>query len=196
MTEREERIEHPFRLRPFTAPPASEELAISGTLGRQHGKILIKYRVEGKLDHIGWFAPRSVVSRCQQLWRQTCFEFFFGIPGDSAYWEVNLAPNCCWNVYHFTGYRQGMGEEAAVGRPFCTAAMDTTMFSLTCRIDIHCFVPDWADLEVGVAAVILDRAGVAGYWAIDHPGKGPDFHNRRSFLVGLPEINSKAARGN
>ncbi len=188
MTETEERIEHPFRLRPFTAPSVSEGLAISGTLGRQHGKILIKYRVEGKLDHIGWPAPCSVISRCQQLWRQTCFEFFFGTPGDSAYWEVNLDPNGCWNVYHFTGYRQGMREEPAVGRLFCTTARDTTMFSLTCWIDIHRFVSDRAGLEVAVAAVILDRAGVAGHWAIDHLGKGPDFHNRRSFLVDLPEM--------
>ncbi len=194
MTETGERNEHPFRLRPFTAPSVSEGLAISGALGRQHGKILIKYRVEGKLDQIGWPAPRSVISRCQQLWQKTCFEFFFGIPGDSAYWEVNLDPNGCWNVYHFTGYRQGMREEEAVGRPCCLAAMDATLFSLTCRIDIHRFVPDLAGREIGVAAVILDRAGVAGYWAIDHPGKVPDFHNRRSFLVTLPEMNSQAGQ--
>lgn len=189
MTEREERIEHPFQLRPFTAPSAAEGLAISGTLDRHHGKILIKYRVEGKLDQIGWPAPCSVVCRCQQLWRQTCFEFFFGIPGQSAYWEVNLAPNRCWNVYHFTGYRQTMREEETVGLPFCVAALDTTLFTLDCRIDIHRLVPDWSGLEVAVAAVILDRTGEAGYWAIDHPAKGPDFHDRRSFLVNLPEMN-------
>lgn len=186
MAETEEKIEHPFRLRPYTALSIAEGLAIFGTLGRQQGKILIEYRVEGKLDHIGWPAPRSRISRCQQLWRKTCFEFFFGIPGDSAYWEVNLDPNGCWNVYHFTGYRQGMREEAAAGRPLCAAVMDATMFSLAGRIDIHFLVPDWAGLEVAVAAVILDQEGVAGYWAIDHLGKGPDFHNRRSFLVDLP----------
>lgn len=186
MTETEERIEHPFRLRPYTALSVAEGLTISGTLGRQHGKILIEYRVEGQLDHIGWPAPCSVISRCQHLWRKTCFEFFLGIPGDPAYWEVNLDPNGCWNVYHFTGYRQGMREEEAADRPFCAAVMDTTMFSLSGWIDIHRFVVDKAGLEVAVAAVILDRAGVAGYWAIDHLGKGPDFHNRRSFLVDLP----------
>lgn len=138
------------------------------------------------MDHICWPAPRSAISRCQQLWRQTCFELFFGIPGEPVYWEVNFAPYGSWNVYHFTGYRQGMREEAAAGRPTCDAVMDGNLFSLSCRIDIHHLVPDSAGLEVAVAAVILDLEGVAGYWAIDHPGSRPDFHNRRGFLVDLP----------
>lgn len=188
MTEIEGGMEHPFRLRPFTSPSSSEGLAISGTLGRRHGQILITYRVEGKLDHIDWPASCPVVSRCQQLWRQTCFEFFFGVPGDWPYWEVNLSPDGCWNVYHFTGYRQGMREEEAVGRPCCTVVQDTANFSLTCRIDIHRLVPDRAGLEVAVAAVIVDRAGMAGYWAIGHPEQRPDFHDRRTFLASLPGL--------
>ena len=69
--------------------------------------------------------------------------------------------------------------------------MDTNHFFLSCRIDFHRFVPESAGLEVAVAAVILDRTGVAGYWAIDHLGNGPDFHNRRSFLVDLPGMRSE-----
>jgi len=48
-----------------------------------------------------------------------CFECFIGQKTAAEYWEVNLAPNGDWNVYHFDGYRTGMVEETALRRLPC-----------------------------------------------------------------------------
>ena len=41
----------------------------------------------------------------------TCFEAFLGLPGHTAYWEINLAANGDWNVYSFDDYRSGQQEQ-------------------------------------------------------------------------------------
>lgn len=128
----------------------------------------------------------SSVSRRHQLWRRTCFEVFFGVPGQSAYWEGNFSPSGDWNCYRFTDYRQGMVEEQRLDRPQCRAAATPTRLELTCSLEIRGLCPDDSVLAVGLACVILETEGTTSYWALDHCGSSADFHDRRSFLLRLP----------
>lgn len=146
----------------------------------------IEYKLEGALDYINLPRTSQVPMRCHELWRQTCFELFFGIKGDPSYWEVNLSPSGCWNVYHLTDYRTGMREEKSLGQPTFRVVSDGEFWSLFCTIDLKGFIDDCSDLEVGVCAVLQTTDGSISYWAIDHPGTVPDFHNRGSFCVQLP----------
>lgn len=184
-----------FQLRSFSPGSAPEGLQISGSVGRRPGTFLVEYRVEGDPDRIIRPIPGHPATRRHELWRQTCFEFFFGIPDESAYWEGNLSPCGDWNVYRFADYRQGMREESGVGRPVCNivTCRDHMMFS--CSLDIHGICRDSAGLEVGIACVVADVDGPVGYWALDHCRSGPDFHDRRSFLVKLAPIDSLAIPG-
>lgn len=129
--------------------------------------------------------------RCHDLWRQNCFEFFFGVPGDPAYWEVNLSPNGCWNIYRFTDYRTGMTEEVLVDQPEFDIFADGDLFSLRCAIACRALIDDSVELELAVSCVIQDARGNTGYWAIDHHGPEPDFHNRASFSMVLPGVKKK-----
>jgi len=183
-----EECRFPFKLRAFASKGDSRGLTLGGSLQRLPGALCIEYRLEGDLQTVVLPAFNSVYSRRHELWRQTCFELFFGIPGELQYWEVNLGPDGCWNFYHFTGYRQGMQEAAAVAEFTFRVLKEGNTFSLSCRIDVHKLVPDCKRLEVGIAAVVLDSTGAAAHWAIDHFESVPDFHGRQSFLMVLPGV--------
>ncbi|TKB26138.1 DOMON-like domain-containing protein [Desulfopila sp. IMCC35006] len=178
-----------FKLYPFAAGSVTETISISGSIARQSGALHAAFEVQGGLEWVNWLGTSRSTGRCQELWRHTCFELFFAIPGDPAYWEVNLSPNGCWNIYRFTGYRTGMREEAEVDPPVCHVAADGALFSLGCAIDCQALVDDSADLELAVSSVIQDTRGSISYWAIDHLGPEPDFHNRASFSMVLSGVH-------
>ena len=174
-----------FQLRPFAAGPMTKTIAISGSVARQSGALHAVFQVKGALDCVNWLKTSSGTGRCHELWRQTCFELFFAIPGGSAYWEINLSPGGCWNVYRFTGYRTGMREQEGEDQPVCHVARDGDLFSLACTIDCRAFLDDSVDCELAVSTVVQDTRGRLSYWAIDHHQPEPDFHNRAGFSMVL-----------
>jgi hypothetical protein len=175
-----------FQLRPFIFRSSTEELSLSGFIARKAGSLLIENVVRGPLELIHWPSTPMISGRCHELWRHSCFEVFFGIKGEPAYWEVNLCLRGCWNAYRFDGYRSGMQEEGAFAQPLCHVVEDNDVLSLTCSIDLNAIVDDSAELEVGLSSVIEAKDGTIDYWAIEHYGPVPDFHNRQSFSVVLP----------
>jgi len=146
----------------------------------------------GGLERIVLPAPALSVSRRHELWRRTCFEVFFGISGQAAYWEGNFSPAGDWNIYRFTDYRQEMAEEQRPGRPLCRVVTDKSRLELSCSMDIHDLCPDAEVLTAGIACVVMETSGRLSYWAIDHCGARPDFHDRRSFLLQLVPGSSQA----
>lgn len=188
MPETEERCRHPFKLRPYAWAGHSRSLTLGGSVCRFPGALGVEYQLEGDLQSVVFPAFSPGILRRHELWRQTCFEIFFGIPGELPYWEANLGPDGCWNLYHFTGYRRAMVEELAVETLTCRIARECNKFSLSCRIDMRKLVADGTPLEVGIAGVVFDTSGTAAYWAIDHCESVPDFHSRSSFQMLLPGL--------
>ncbi|MCP4338325.1 MAG: DOMON-like domain-containing protein [Desulfobulbaceae bacterium] len=186
LTKHEEPARTQFQLHPFTAGASTANLDVYGYLVRRSGAVQIDYMVKGALDRISWPRITQATERCHELWRQTCFELFLGIKDNAAYWEVNLSPSGLWNVYCFSDYRTGMREEKAIAQPVCHIATDGDLLSLNCTIDFNGLIDDCSDLEVGVSSVLQTIDGSNSYWAIDHYGRKPDFHNRSSFSVVLP----------
>ena len=177
-----------FHLRPFTTCSLAKDLSISGSLTRQPGTVLVKYQVEGALHRVNWPRTSGITGRCHELWRQTCFELFFAIKGEAAYWEVNLGLNDCWNIYHFSDYRNGMRQEESIAPPLCRVVVDGNLLSLTCALKFNNVIDDSSDLVVGVSSVIQATDGSTSYWAIDHCDLKPDFHNRSSFCLNLAKL--------
>ena len=174
-----------FQLRPFSPGSAPQGLQIAGSVDRRPGTLLITYIMAGDLERIVLPGPALAVSRRHELWRRTCFEVFFGIPGQTSYWEGNFSPTGDWNIYRFTDYRQGMAEEEGPDRPLCRAVADKSRLELSCSMDIHDLCPDVEVLTAGIACVVMETSGRLSYWAVDHCGARPDFHDRRSFLLQL-----------
>jgi hypothetical protein len=90
------------------------------------------------------------------LWRHTCFEVFVARKGARAYREYNFSPSGEWAAYEFSSYRK-RGAAKIVGGP----------------------------LRIGLCAVIEEKDGTLSYWALRHPRRKPDFHDRRGFALEL-----------
>jgi hypothetical protein len=146
---------------------------------------------------------RGGPQRRDGLWQHTCFEAFVGVLGSEPYWEFNLAPSGDWNVYRFDGYRDGQAPEVVDGPlPLTVMGPRAAPAAADCRLtaprallelDLCCSLPPllqerWqagSTLELGLTAVLEGRDGDLSYWALQHPGSEPDFHDRRGWLLRL-----------
>lgn len=177
-----------FRLRPFTPAPLVEKLSISGSLTRTVDTLLVEYTICGAVKNIKLPATPVSPSRCHELWRHTCFELFFGIKDDPGYWELNYCLSDRWNIYRFDGYRLGLRQDHSIGRPLCRTIEGPDCLSLRCSLNLNGIIDTSCSLEAGVCLVIETIDGSTHYWAIEHLGPEPDFHNRCSFLLRLPGV--------
>ncbi len=185
MTEVAKRPGVHFQLRPFASGPLADELSLLGVVARTTDTLLLKYTLQGSLQDIDTSSNFPLNSRCHELWRHTCFELFFGRRGESAYWEVNLSLSGCWNIYRFDDYRTGMRPQNIVGPPSCRVDTETDLLTLVCALNLKGIIDESSQLEVGVGSVIEAIDGSFSYWALEHHGTAPDFHNRRSFQLCL-----------
>ena len=183
-----EPVSRHFQLQSFVPESKEIHLGISGSLTRFVGALIIQYRVEGDLDTINWSALKASSGRSHDLWQNTCFEFFVNPRGDSKYWEGNLSPNGCWNLYRFSAYREGMREEKAVATLHCSNSKDKSGWNTTCRFETSGIIEDEIELKIGLSCVIRCRTEVLSYWALCHPGLNPDFHDQASFTIKIPAI--------
>jgi hypothetical protein len=144
-------------------------------------KLLLTYSAGGALDKILWPASlSSAPQRRDELWKHTCFEAFIKPAEQDSYWEINLSPAGDWNVYHFTGYRNGMAKEEAIQSLHPIFTKQGNQWQLSCEL----WVPAWSEakkLEIGLTSVIEDPSAEISYWAIHHAGPQPDFHLAKSF---------------
>lgn len=165
------------------ASPAA--LTLTGQVVRRGAQLQIGWRLAGALEGVCLPAPAALPQRRDGLWQTTCLEFFLASPGADAYWEVNLSPAGHWNVYRFSGYRQGMAPETALqALPFrVTRTPGVLQLDLTC--DLAALLPGGGPLELAVTAVVEQAGGALSYWALAHPGSAPDFHRRDGFQLRL-----------
>jgi hypothetical protein len=160
-------------------------LAITGSVWRQGDILSLQYRVSGDIGKLVFSLPEGRAHRRHGLWQRSCFEAFLGTRGAAQYWEVNLAPCGDWNVYAFSGYREGMVEETAIGSlPFSFHVGDDEIW-LDLQLDLRPLFCPRQVIEVGISAVMEHRDGANSLWALRHQGLVADFHHRSGFLLAL-----------
>ena len=98
-----------FSLKPFSS--VGIPIMIKGSVGRLANKFSISYSLTGALSEIVIPAPADMPERRNNIWQETCFEFFLGLKDYDQYWEFNLSPSGHWNVYRFEAYREGKQDE-------------------------------------------------------------------------------------
>lgn len=145
---------------------------------------LLEFRITGPLDQLIFPDTTLVESRRDELWKGTCLEAFFAIDttADSSYLELNCAPNGDWNVYEFSGYRQGMktSENSKLSLIHRESSATEVLFRL--RIESPLLGQmKWASLT----AILQLQDGSFTYWALKHPAAKPDFHNKDAFIAPL-----------
>ncbi|MBB5347397.1 DOMON-like domain-containing protein [Desulfoprunum benzoelyticum] len=176
-----------FSLQRFDPVPdtASLRVAITGTARRRDNILSLDYLVTGGFGGLAVPEARGPCRRRHELWRHTCFECFIAIQEAEEYWEVNLAPNGDWNVYHFDRYRTGMAEVTAISRLPSMIDTDGDGIRVGMTIDLSPIIREEVALEVGITAVLEHRHGALSYWALRHRGTKADFHHRAGFGLAL-----------
>ena len=126
-----------------------------------------------------------------ELWTTTCFEAFLAVPGESRYWEINLAANGDWAAYSFDDYRSGQRPQALISEPAVRLRRWHHQLRLDARLPLKPWWPAGVCPELSLSAVIDRGAEGLSHWALDHgdgadgdgaDGEEADFHQRSTFL--------------
>jgi hypothetical protein len=183
-----------FTLKPFSEEalsPALQKLQIMGTVERHQpvfngttDLLTLQFDLQGGIEVVQMAAAKPSPERQDQLWQNTCFEFFLGLAGSPQYWEFNLSPSGDWNVYRFSDYREGMARELAYKDfPFHLAYPQPDQVSLQVSFDLADIASLGQPFDLGITMVILDETQTHSYWALAHMGSEADFHRRDSFKI-------------
>jgi len=179
-----------FLLKPFPGEGNPAGLAIRGSIGRSGDTLSLLYEVRGNLSKVRIPAAADAPRRQDRLWEETCLELFLGTESSGEYREFNLSPAGHWNVYRFTGYREGIGEEPALTSLPFAVRIGPDALELSMELDVGTILPAGQTIEAGVAAVIRTIDGGKTHWALAHPSLRPDFHRREGFALILPEVRN------
>ena len=175
-----------FFLKPFPGEGNPAGVTIRGSIARRAEALSVRYEVRGDLSKVSIPIDAEAPRRMDRLWEETCLELFLGTEDSGRYWEFNLSPSGNWNVYRFTGYREGMGEEPAIASLPFDVRKDSEALVLTAEIRLEKIVPAGKGLAATAAAVIRTTDGGKNHWAPVHPASRPDFHRRDGFALILP----------
>jgi len=174
-------------LRPFPTGGVDAVEGIEYGVWRDGTKLRAEYDIYGLLGHlvIPPIGEGSVIKRCDELWKHTCFELFVKDADAQVedYFECNFSPSEDWNIYSFESYRTGMVPAAVKAEPVIVIEKTAKIFSLAAEVDLDGFIPALGEIDVGVSCVVEGVGGLFGYWALSHPRDKPDFHDPRCFLM-------------
>lgn len=169
-------------LTPFSEATSPEDCRINALLSNDGSRLKITYELTARLADINIpdFNPARA-QRKDKLWEHTCFEVFLGSMRRQDYWEFNLSPSGDWNVYSFSGYREGMKPEIYFNAlPFEVKIYSGRMLELETAIDLK-FLEDCSDITAGLSAVLEQKDGPKSYWAVCHRKDAPDFHAKEGW---------------
>lgn len=176
----------PFSLLPFEDNALqSLPISITGKIALSKNQIDVCYQIRGDIDELHFPAVSQLATRKNELWNSTCCELFVGVCGETGYWEYNLSPSHDWAVFRFTDYRKNKSDELSISAIDIATKIDNnrefelkTILSLPEALTRH-------KLDVGISAVVKDKTGNIFYYALAHPGKQADFHDRSGFIIQL-----------
>ena len=169
-----------FELKPH---PTFQPAQVTGVSVRwtqlKDGRLMLRYRVDGCGDLV--VPPFKGHGQADDLWKTTCFELFL-YDGDGRYRELNFSPSGLWAIYSFAGYRHRAGEAVLRDHPEIKHEMGASMFVQTVFIDAAILL---GAERAALAAVIEEKGGRPSYWALEHNGLKPDFHDPFGFRIPL-----------
>ena len=138
---------------------------------------MLRWRIDGAQDVI--LPPFAGRGRADELWRTTCFELFLDY-GGGRYREYNFSPSGRWAAYAFASYRRQEGHVELPDAPAIEADKGETILSATIRLPLRTL--DGAR-AAGLSAVMEESGGQLSYWAVQHGGEKPDFHDPACFAL-------------
>ena len=171
-----------YRLHPHPAhPPLAVSSVESRLFGRDRNWLRLRWRIEGSGKLV--VPPLAGKGRADDLWQTTCFEMFLKPPEGSSYSEFNLSPSERWNAYDFVARRAGMTERTMPRAPVCTTRPGSAFAIFDAAIPAAGLPRE--ECAMALACVIEEVGGHRSYWALEHGGSAPDFHDPACFTARL-----------
>lgn len=144
------------------------------------GRLMLRFRVDGCGALV--VPPFKGHGQADDLWKTTCFELFL-YDGEGRYRELNFSPSGQWAIYGFAGYRnRDDGDTALRDHPEIKHEMGESVFVQTVFVDSAIL---FGAERAALAAVIEEDGGRPSYWALEHNGLKPDFHDPFGFRIPL-----------
>jgi hypothetical protein len=173
---------HELRLHSGDAPlPAVHAVTARVTISGAK-RLRFEYRLRGEVAQLA--IPRGApAQRADRLWEHTCFEAFVAGHAGDSYTELNFSPSTEWAAYAFDGYRLGMRPLELGAPPAIEVAAGANELTVTASVEVGVLAAAPWPWRVGLTAVVEDRAGRRGYFALRHPREKPDFHDAQGFAV-------------
>lgn len=173
---------HTLALKPFTN--TSTEVNVTGSIERTENSLTFSFEISDPTKEIvhglqpGNFSG-AMLKRVDGLWQTTCLEAFWGIPGDSTYWELNLSPRAPeYAVYRFADYRTPQPPASDFG--FRLEFLSVNGPKLIARLVSQTPLPPV--LECNLTAIIATKTENF-YFARTHRSEKADFHHRAAFQI-------------
>lgn len=164
---------------PFS-PLTSSSLSLSGDVKLTTAGLHFDFQL---LDPQGLTNPTPLSTyrqgpgkRLNELWKTTCFEIFWRLPGQNSYWEFNVGASGDWNIYDFTRYRDPQPPHPAPD--FELIRLETHALGIRGEIQ----GPLAKQVEASLCAVLLINQQPQ-YFSHKHAGPKPDFHHANSFTL-------------
>jgi len=171
-----------LKLHPDSRCDAVREIAVEAAR-IDKATLRLRYRATGAMAGLRIPQP-ATPARTDALWQHTCFEAFLRPGGGDAYLEFNFAPSTEWAAYSFASYRNEMRVIADASVSVEVEQADDTLYVVALLEGL----PEDAEWQLGVSAVMEEIGGRRSYWALSHPPGKPDFHHSDCFALELPRI--------
>lgn len=174
-----------FSLLPFDNSHCCSELVVKGEISRTADFLYLNFCLSGNVGEIVLPQNEYEPERRDNLWEATCVECFIKLENSERYYEFNLSPNGCWNLYRFDGYRKGMITEYRLKAIATKFYIEDDHMVIRTSFSLDGLVAPEEMVRVGVSCVLLHPDTTKSYWALSHAAGQPDFHHPESFLLRL-----------
>lgn len=170
--------------------PAPAVRSIIASVSTTPGSLTLGFELRADFTNLS--IPAQAPSEpAEFLWQHTCFEAFIAVGDADPYREFNFSPSSRWAAYAFRSYREREATSPVLSPPRITVAHFADVLTLQAWLPAAAIprCQTGQQLRLGLAAVIESRAGELSYWAANHPGPKPDFHQRAGFVLELPPLH-------
>ncbi|MCX7978867.1 MAG: hypothetical protein N2578_07675 [Bdellovibrionaceae bacterium] len=173
-------------LHPWGLEASSSSYSVLGELTVSGSRFCICWQLSGDLS--SFVIPKCSSSpfkllepnRKNELWKETCFEFFIRPKGQERYWEFNLSPSGKWNLYSLAKYR----DELVPSKDLIDGEVSVDGSNQLYKITASLNAPELAKspFMYNLTCVLQCAGQKTLFFAPRHPKTKPDFHDPSCFL--------------